>query len=173
MDSDSRPETDSAQPDRHRPIVLVVDDDAIVRRFVGRTLRRAGCAVLEAADAIDGLGIFRAHAPNLDLAIVDFMMPHISGLDLAAEIDRHHPGFRILYTSGSMNCVAMKCIAHEKPEAVLPKPFTQSTLMARVKGLVNGLEESAPKPDAGSLPRAGGPPALPAAALTSSAAELR
>ncbi len=66
-------------------IVLVVDDEAAVRRFIALVLRRIGCKVLEAANAMDALEVFRIHSHLINLAIIDFVMPSVSGLDLAAE----------------------------------------------------------------------------------------
>ena len=114
-------------------LVLVVDDETAVRQFMTHILRRIGCTVLEAANAADGLALFRSH--SIHLAIIDFILPSVSGLDLAAELDRQRPGTKILYTSGCIDSVAMDCIARQRPDLLLAKPFTPAMLVRRVHAL--------------------------------------
>lgn len=117
-------------------VVLVVDDDTAIRRYISRILRGVGCRVLEAADAVEGLAALRFHGGVIDLAIIDFIMPRTSGLDLALEFDRLRPGLKILYTSGCIESVAIKSIGQNRPDILLPKPFTPSSLVSKVQGLV-------------------------------------
>jgi DNA-binding NtrC family response regulator len=70
------------------------------------------------------------------LAIIDMVMPGMSGLDLAAELDRLRPGMKILYTSGHVSSVAMESIAQRSPDRVLFKPFDGNELLDRVIQLV-------------------------------------
>ena len=49
---------------------------------------------------MEALEVFRIHSHQINLAIIDFVMPSTSGLDLAAELGRQRPGLKILYTSG-------------------------------------------------------------------------
>jgi CheY-like chemotaxis protein len=126
-----------SQPrDTERRAVLVVENDTVVRRLITKTLRGMGLVALEAGSAVEGLAVFRRHAADIDLAIITVILPVISGLDLAAELDRRRPGFKILYSSDRLDSVAMECIAQQRPECVLPKPFTQPTLVAKVRRLV-------------------------------------
>lgn len=122
-----------------RIAVLVVDHNAPVRRLIAKTLRGMRWAVLEAANATEGITAFRIHSGDIDLAIIDLTMPGGSGVDLAAELDRQQPGLKILYTSASIDSVAMKSIAQHHPEAILPKPFTPSGLVAKVRDLIYGI----------------------------------
>lgn len=124
-------------PENQTLTVLVVEDDVAVRRFIVQTLRDIGFDTLEAGTAIDGLAAFRDHGDLIDVAVIDFILPAASGLDLAAELERQRPGFKILYTSGSVHSVAMECIAKQRPEVVLAKPFTPSMLIAKIQLLIS------------------------------------
>jgi FixJ family two-component response regulator len=64
------------------------------------------------------------------------VMPGMSGLDLAAELERLRPGVKILYTSGYGSSVAMESISHRSPDRVLLKPFDAAELVERVSRLV-------------------------------------
>jgi DNA-binding response OmpR family regulator len=122
--------------DREPRTVLVVESNTAVRRFMGQTLRKIGFGALEAVSARDGLSVFLGHSDTIDLAIIDIMLPGISGLDLAAELERQQHGFKILYSSDRVDSLAMVCIAQERPDCVLPIPFTQSALVAKVHHLL-------------------------------------
>jgi DNA-binding response OmpR family regulator len=73
-----------------KPTILVVEDDASLCRLVVRFLHAAGFATLAAGRAADGLALVRQHQGAFDLAIVDMVMPGMSGLDLATDLDREY-----------------------------------------------------------------------------------
>ena len=85
-----------AQP-AARPRVLVVDDEAIIRR-VFRDLLAKECEVLEADTAEEALGHLRV-AP-VDLIVTDKNLPGLSGLDLAQEARRLHAQSRVILMTG-------------------------------------------------------------------------
>jgi two-component system cell cycle sensor histidine kinase/response regulator CckA len=130
-----------------QPTILVVEDQFPVRRFIRRALRRRGFQVREAASAEEGLSIFQAYQGSIDLAILDIVMTGMSGLDLAAELIRERPLFKILYISGYADSVAMETLGRMSPEAVLAKPFTSVALMERVEQLLLGRVARAPGSD--------------------------
>src|SRR6266571_8863176 len=119
-----------------RPAILVVEDQAAIRTQIKRALERNGFVVVEAEGVTDGLAIFHANHESINLAIIDIVMPGISGLDMAAELNREHPGLKILYISGYLGSVAMEVITRSSPEALLAKPFTMDTLVERVRQLL-------------------------------------
>ena len=119
-----------------RPTIIVVEDQASLRRNIGRSLGRKGFRVIQAASAQEGLAIFQAHQVSIDLAIIDIVMTGMSGLDLAAELIRDHPLVKILYISGYAHSVAMETIGSISPETVLAKPFTPNALIDRVEQLL-------------------------------------
>ncbi len=131
--------------------ILVVEDNGALRRLMLRILTGSGYAVLEASSGAQGLDLFRAHSPRVDLAILDMVMPGLSGLDVAAEIERHQPGMKILYISGYASSVAMESIRRLSPDCVLIKPFDAAQLIERVASL---LQPEQPQPSPVSPPEA-------------------
>ena len=123
-----------------QPQILVVEDNGALRRLMLRILAGSGYAVLEAATGAQGLDLFREQSPSVDLVIVDMVMPGLSGLDVAAEIERHQPGTKILYISGYATSVAMESISRRSPDRVLIKPFDASQLIERVALLLKPEE---------------------------------
>src|SRR4051812_35053756 len=67
------------------PKVLVVDDEALVRETVRRTLEASGYHVMEAANGLDGLAVLET-ALDVDLIVADLAMPELSGAEMVARI---------------------------------------------------------------------------------------
>ena len=132
---------DSVLKNQGHPKVLVVDDEPGLRRLIVQFLNLDGIAAIDAGTADQGLAIVRQHADAIDLAIIDMVLPGMSGLDLAADIGREYPGLKILYMSGHGDSIAMQGIYQQSPESVLLKPFTELELLDQV----NMLLEMSPK----------------------------
>lgn len=79
--------------------VLVVEDNAQVRRTIVRSLRGSGYAVLEACDSYEALEIIESRPGTVSLVVTDLVLSGINGLELAKTIDRREPGIRIVYMS--------------------------------------------------------------------------
>lgn len=119
------------------PVVMVVDDNAALRRLVLRYLRSDGIAAFDVANAAPVLSLVRQHAGAVDLAIIDMNLPDSNGFDVAAELGREYPDLKILYISGYVDSMAMQGAARVSPEFVLFKPFTRRTLLDRVHMLLD------------------------------------
>lgn len=126
-----------------QPQILVVEDNGALRRLMLRILTGSGYGVLEASTGAQALELFRQRSPSVDLAIIDMVMPGLSGLDVAAEMERHQPGMKILYISGYASSVAIESISRRSPDRVLIKPFDAAQLIERVAFLLNP-DQSAP-----------------------------
>jgi DNA-binding response OmpR family regulator len=127
-----------------RPAILVVEDQAPIRTQIRRALERNGFDVVEADNVTAGLTIFEANRQSISLAIIDIVMPGVSGLDMASELNREHPGLKILYISGYVGSVAMEVITRSSPLSLLAKPFTMDTLLERVRTLLGCRTDAAP-----------------------------
>jgi PAS domain S-box-containing protein len=109
--------------------VLVVEDQADVRRFVVEVLRAAGCRVHEAGDAEAALRLAEKH-PGLRLLLTDVSMPGMDGDELAGELTRRFPQIQVLLMSG----YPRRGDALAWP--VLAKPFTPEKLTEEVRRLL-------------------------------------
>ena len=63
------------------PLILVIDDESKIRRFVCQSLEREGFDVASAGDGEEALEVFEALSEKPDLVIVDYMMPEMDVLD--------------------------------------------------------------------------------------------
>jgi PAS domain S-box-containing protein len=109
--------------------VLVIDDDPDVREFVAVTLEDLGYEVRAACEGAEGLAAFAHEAP--DLVIVDFLMPGLSGADVAREIRAARPDQPILFVSGYNETDAIRQAAPDA--ALLAKPFRAEALDEAVR----------------------------------------
>lgn len=80
--------------------VLLVEDDASVRKFTRRALERSGYRVTDAFDGAEGRRVFLESPEAFDVLLTDVMLPNVSGFDLAAEVRSVRPGFPIVFMSG-------------------------------------------------------------------------
>jgi CheY-like chemotaxis protein len=137
-----------------KPSILVVEDHAALLRLIVRLLHRGGFATLAAGRAVDGLSMVRQRHGQVDLAIVDIVMPGMSGLDLATDLDREYPDLTILYISGYADSVAADVLYRQSPDRVLLKPFTEEALLERVHLLLETPSRRAPaRSDESSVPQ--------------------
>ena len=87
-------------PSRSGETILLVDDEALVRR-IGRTLlTKLGYHVLEAADGLEALEMCRTHGDEIRLVLLDLTMPNLTGKETFGRIRESHPGLPVLICSG-------------------------------------------------------------------------
>jgi PAS domain S-box-containing protein len=120
-----------------RARILLVEDDALVARAVRRTLGRDHEVVFveggrEAVKALEN--------ETFDLVISDVMMPHMTGMDLHAELQRTHPEMarRMVFLSGGAFTDAAKEFLRRVPNAQVDKPFDPQALRDLVARLLAG-----------------------------------
>ncbi len=109
--------------------VLVIDDDPDVRGFIVATLEEQGYRVREASDGEQGLAILERG--QADLIVLDFVMPGLSGAEVANRIRARRPQQRILFVSGYSETDAVKRVAPDAP--LLAKPFRADALDKAVR----------------------------------------
>jgi PAS domain S-box-containing protein len=127
-------DTDQAkpEPDRRPASVLVIDDDPDVREFIAAALEEQGYRVRQASDGRDGLA--QIEREKADLVIVDFIMPEMSGADVATKIRAKLPDQPILFVSGYSETEAVERTAPDAP--VLAKPFRAEALHKAVRAAI-------------------------------------
>ena len=113
--------------------ILVVDDEASIRRVTRLFLERIGYEVLEAASAFTAMGLLDAgRAP--DLLISDLRMPGLNGDEMVSRLRVTQPELKVLYISGYGDLLAN--LRPAPNEAVLEKPFTVTALTEAVSALL-------------------------------------
>jgi CheY-like chemotaxis protein len=113
--------------------ILVIDDDPDVRGFISEALAEEGFRVRDCGDGRKGLEEFENDRP--DLVVLDFVMPAMSGAEVASRMLSEEPDQRILFVSGYSETEAIKAIAPKSP--LLPKPFRSEALCRAVRNALN------------------------------------
>jgi two-component system cell cycle sensor histidine kinase/response regulator CckA len=118
-----------------KPTILVVDDEAVARRFMERALSESGYQVLLANDGEEALDILRTSTRRVDLIVTDLVMPGMGGHAFALEVSQLPSPPPLLYIS-----------AYERPRGTvskhfLQKPFTTAELTEAVRTLLASLEQ--------------------------------
>jgi DNA-binding NtrC family response regulator len=122
----------SAKEATRQRVVLVVEDEILVRSPVAEFLRMAGYKVIEAANATEAVAVFVSGAV-IDLVFSDVDMPGaVDGIGLTHWISRHYPGIHVMLTSGIAHAARTKGIA----AAFLPKPYRLATVALRIRSLL-------------------------------------
>jgi PAS domain S-box-containing protein len=115
-------------------LILVVEDNATVRKSVVRQLHKLGYRTLEAEDGEEALGLLERD-PRIDMLFSDVVMPGgMSGRQLAAAV-RRRPDIKILLTSGFPD-KAGDARAGERKEQVLGKPYRQRDLALKLREIL-------------------------------------
>ncbi|HEX6765253.1 MAG TPA: response regulator [Polyangiaceae bacterium] len=122
--------------------VLLVEDDDAVRQVTARMLKNRGYTVFEARTPNDARAICAEHGDAVDLLLTDVVMPDTSGPKLAEELMTSHPRLRVLYMSGYSGAAVARHGALAEDVAYLEKPFTASSLSAKVR---DALENDPPR----------------------------
>ncbi|WP_277408231.1 response regulator transcription factor [Lacrimispora xylanisolvens] len=114
--------------------ILVVDDDADIREVIRIQLENKGYLVLEAANGSDAVNTVREN-PDIDLIILDIMMPGMSGIEACAQIRTFHSAPVLFLTAKSKE--TDKNDAYENGgDDYLVKPFSQAELFMKIQSLL-------------------------------------
>lgn len=105
-----------------QPVALVVDDSDDQAELLRRYLERAGCRVVTTSTAEDALARLDDIRP--DLAIIDLLLPGISGEEFAERLRESHPEILLVISS------VLDASRYPEADAVLPKPFTGAQVTA-------------------------------------------
>jgi two-component system, cell cycle sensor histidine kinase and response regulator CckA len=115
------------------PTVLVVEDNAMVRRSIEVTLRAAGYRVTSVNSGQRCLEAVAAMAEPLDLLITDVIMPELSGEDLLRRVRELHPSLPVLFISGYDRSTLARRKQAVQTEHFLQKPFDSEDLFVAVR----------------------------------------
>ena len=112
--------------------VLVVEDDELVRSFVGRALESCGFDVHLTSGGREALEFVRAADGSVDLVLTDVVMPDMGGIELAEALGDEAPEIPVVFMSGYVDSETFDTETEGLSEPILRKPFTVEDLKLRV-----------------------------------------
>lgn len=110
--------------------ILIVDDDALMRRALMRVLRELKVPLREAPDAATALASIEQEPPAL--VLTDFTMPGMNGQALAEEVARRHPEIPVVVHSGNAQDVLPGRWWPDFDVTIVPKPASTELLLSVV-----------------------------------------
>jgi len=124
------------QPEFKPPVVLLVEDEAVVREITGQVLENAGYHVLESSSPKHALRLAGTHDGRIDLLLTDVVMPEMNGIDLADRLRDSQPDLVTVFMSGYAESDVLRKVTASSAMHI-QKPFTVSILLSRIAEALN------------------------------------
>ncbi len=122
--------------------ILVAEDESSIREFIAINLRLAGYDIIEACDGLQAVEKFNLHSQDIDIAVLDIMMPGCDGIEVCRHIRNKNINTGIVFLTA-------KTQEHDKVSGLISgaddyitKPFSTTELIARVEALYRRVEYS-------------------------------
>lgn len=112
--------------------VLIVEDNDSMRSVVQRFLQRAGCTVIAAGAPTEAVRMARAYSGHLDIALVDVVLPEMSGPECAELLQEDRPELAVTYMSGYAETSGDRRAEAGEP-LLLQKPFARDELVNAIR----------------------------------------
>jgi two-component system, cell cycle sensor histidine kinase and response regulator CckA len=113
--------------------ILVVDDDPVIRDYIGDALGTIFFRILHARDGVEALRLIDSSPELIDVLLLDVVMPRLNGNELARVIKSWHPNIKIIFMSGYPDDLNVNQGIPSGDISFLGKPFTVKCLLQAVK----------------------------------------
>jgi CheY-like chemotaxis protein len=139
MQSDSEEDVTAGQdlPKGGTETILFADDSEEVRVTTGFMLREFGYRVIEAVDGEDAMQKFIDNRENIDLVILDVIMPKRNGKEVYEEIRKIRPDLKVLFMSGYTGDILYRKGITEDELNFISKPVMPHDMLAKIRDLID------------------------------------
>ena len=103
--------------------ILIVDDEEIIRNFAAHALERLGYTVSRCSNGLEAVEWMTQRADEVDLVVLDLIMPKLSGKDTFYRLREMAPTIPIVIASGFTQTEAVSELLHDGAVGFLSKPF--------------------------------------------------
>jgi two-component system cell cycle sensor histidine kinase/response regulator CckA len=123
---------------RRRELLLVAEDEPVVRSYLATTLREDGYRVIEAADGAEALQICQTtQAGEIDLLVADIVMPKMNGKEVAYHLRKLSPRTKVIFCSGYPEKLAASNGMIDPSIPFVQKPVQGHVLTAKVREVLD------------------------------------
>lgn len=119
-----------------REVILLAEDEEMIRALAVRTLARLGYRVYAMADGVAAVAWASGWEGTIDLLVTDLIMPNMGGREVAMRLRRDRPGLPVLFISGYADQAASTLRQPGETLHLLHKPFTGAQLAAAVRDML-------------------------------------
>lgn len=144
MMAPAKDDTPTAEGADEKPVILVVEDEVLIRMVIAEYLRDCGYQVVEAGNGREAISLFEAGL-EVEVVFTDVQMPgDTDGFALARWLRPHHPGIKVIITSGvAKACDAAEDLCEDGP--LLQKPYEAAEVERRIKLLIELRRQRQPR----------------------------
>lgn len=118
--------------------ILMAEDDEMVRNLAVTVLKRAGYRVLTANDGMEAVALFKQHADDISLLLLDIIMPNLGGHGALREMRAFRPGVPALFSSGYSEHSVQTDFVLGEGLALIHKPYAPRDLLRAVRDALDG-----------------------------------
>jgi CheY-like chemotaxis protein len=117
--------------------ILVIDDEDAIRQVAADILGSYGYRVLLAADGTEGVSLFVKQSHEIDMVILDMIMPRQGGRETFLELKRIDPNVRVLFSTGYSQNEKVNEILALGVRGFIQKPYQVRDLLAKVRDILD------------------------------------
>ncbi len=130
-------------PERNKPetwkgqgLLLVVDDEELVRSLCRRMLEHIGFEVVTAGDGREALEVFKKHGSRIRCVLLDLTMPYMDGRETFTELRRLDPEVRVIMCSGYNEQALVNQFFEKGLSGFIQKPYQLNELTLKLKSVL-------------------------------------
>ena len=118
--------------------VLIIDDEDMLRRPIASMLRRKGYSILETPDGAAGVDLFKAHAVEIDIVLLDLTLPGMSGREVLEQLRKIRPTIKVVLSTAYGRDRAFRDVTEPESVYYLRKPYQIDELTALLQKVCMG-----------------------------------
>ncbi len=117
--------------------LLFAEDDATIRKMSTSVLQEYGYTVIEAVDGLDAVARYKKNGDNIQLVILDGIMPNMNGKEAWLNIKMQNPDVKTIFISGYAENIFTKKMLSDKNTVFLQKPVTPTVLARKIRDMLD------------------------------------
>lgn len=120
-----------------RDVVLIVDDEPVIRRVLRQALEIAEYAVIEAADGVEAIAVLETGQHRVSAVLSDITMPRMDGLALVERLQDAHPQIPVVLASGVHTRESIPTPIAGRISGFLDKPYSRASVLAVIAAAID------------------------------------
>ncbi len=121
-------------------VILLAEDEEVLREFANLILRKHGYHVLTARDGVEALKIVEQSDRPVDLLFTDVVMPRMGGTELFRRFTEAQPQIPVIFTSGYPRSILVESGLDDTGLEFLQKPYTTGTLLEKIRVVLSNRQ---------------------------------
>ena len=135
----------SLKPVPGRGVILLADDEQLVRESLASVLRKLGYDVVEAANGAEAIDAFKTRDGSFSLVVLDMLMPGVNGIAAFREIRTINSRAKVVILSGFAQAEQERQALDEGVAAFVMKPIRMAAFSKLIKGIIDGVADEGGK----------------------------